>query len=196
MYVNHGGEKFGNRNCGLCTIAAILDTDSSTVTGFLKLGTNQSEMIFAAKKLKGMGKDPNTVNGLDPSDQQAYSFEVMKNLVKQVMKHKGAECFVSQGGSWDTLVPMNVQKGLMQIYPIGTKYAVYGCMEMKGLGAHWNYAERTADGVEFKDYQYNDSEDTKEMVSDSFIPPRDSGEESGSYVMGIVLVFRAIRELR
>ncbi len=195
MFVNHGGLKYGKVNCGLCTVAGILETTSSSVAKMLGFPQTQSEQSFAAAFLKREGKDLSKVR-LTPDDWQNYSLAGMKQLVKAVMNHLKSECYISQGGSWDTLVPMRVQKGLMDIYPIGTQYAIYGCMEMKGWGAHWNYAIRTDSGVEFRDYQYNDSEDNPAKISDSFIPPKGSGESSGSYVMAIVLVFRSIRHLR
>jgi len=193
MYINHGGERYGNVNCGLCTVGAIIGATSDQVAAMIGHSGNQSAEIFGSA---ASDYTPKQVAELTQSEQQDLSLKGMKNFVKQVMNYIKRDCFITQGGSWDSLVPMKTQIGLMGIYPVGTQYAVYGCMEMRGLGAHWNYATRTDKGVEFRDYQYNDSETNLAETSATFIPPRGMKKfGTDDYTQGIVLVFRSTKKL-
>lgn len=195
MYVNHGGPKYGDVNCALCSVGAILKCTSAEVAHYLGLNGIQNDQTFAAAYYKRRGRDLAEI-ALTSHQFQDATLKGIKEFVKAVMAHEKNECYVSQGGSTETMVPMQVQTKLMGIYPIGTQYAVYACFSLKGAGAHWNYAVRNEDGVVFKDYQYNDSEDHPPAVSASFIPPRGNPEvKSSEYTQGIVLVFRSRKAL-
>ncbi|MGH7931802.1 MAG: hypothetical protein ACREQN_01405 [Candidatus Binataceae bacterium] len=187
-YVNHGGEAYSEVNCAFCTVAAIFNTDSITISQMMGLRGHQSDGSFA--KIH-MARRDIVKRELEPKEHLEYDLAGVKDFVQGLKAHLQSPVYVSQGGSYDTMVPMPVQIRLMRSYPVGTQFAVYACVDdpyYKGIGAHWNYAERTVDGLEFRDYQYNDSEDNPPKISETFIPPK--AGENERYGRGIVLVFR------
>jgi hypothetical protein len=189
MYVNQGGVKYGQVNCALCTVAAIFGTTSTQISSMLGLKGHQPEGSFGMAYLKSQGKQLSDFNKLSPSEQLNADFAGMESFVSQLKTHANAPVFVSRGGSWNTPVPLSVQKKMMAGYPEGTQYAVWAYNDvMKGAGAHWNYALRTSGGIVFYDFQYNDAEDHPPKQSDDFIPP--AGGAEYKYEYGIVIVFR------
>ena len=185
-YVNHGGSQYGEVNCALCTVAAICGTNTRTLSGLLGLNGHQPEESFAIAYMKKHG----ITRRVEGGEELGYNLEGIKEFVDALKKHVKSPVHVSQGGSWETLVPLDVQVRFMGGYPVGTQFAVWACLSgLKGLGAHWNYAERTSTGVEFRDYQYNDADDHPPRTSEAFIPPK--GNEDETYTRGIVLVFHS-----
>jgi hypothetical protein len=185
-FVNCGGETYGLRNCALCTVAAIFDADTRQVSNMLGLRGAQPEGSFAlAHRMK------NKITTVPTAGEELQQdFDGMKSFVKLLMAHMNKPVYVSQGGSYDTPVPLHIQTALMRSYPVGTQFAVWASQEMKGYGAHWNYAVRTDAGVEYRDYQYNTSTDHPPRISDHFIPPPGGMAEAREYVIGVVLTFR------
>ena len=194
-YINTGGEKYGDRNCGLCTIGAIIGQPSGQVANMLGFQGIENEEIFAAAEIKRHGHDLKTYKA-DGTQMQKHSLEGMRYFLKRVTEYLKSECYLAQGGSETSLVPFPVLESLMRQYVAGTKFAVYGSMAMNGLGAHWNYAERTATGIEYRDYQYNDADAHPPKVSDRFIAPKANSGDSSSYVKGVVIVFAKTKNPR
>ena len=183
MYVNHGGAVYGQRNCAFCTVAAIFNTRSDVIANMLQLPQAEGAFSFAYRQKYNI-PSPGPLAGINLS----LDLEGVKEFVESLKAHVGSPVYVSQGGSWATLVPMNVQKRLMRSYPVGTQFAVWACTDvMPGHGAHWNYAVRTEDGVQFRDYQYDNAEGVGPRVSDDFIPP--DGHDDENYNRAIVLAF-------
>lgn len=187
-FVNTGGDKYGDRNCGLCTVGAIIGQSSGQVAKMLGFTGIENEEIFAAAEIKRHGHDLKTY-AVGGTQMQKHSLEGMRHFLKRVTEYLKSECYLAQGGSENSLVPFPVLESLMRSYIAGTQFAVYGSMSMDGLGAHWNYAERTPIGLEYRDYQYNDAEDHPPKVSDRFIAPKANADDSKSYVKGVVIVF-------
>ncbi len=185
-YVNHGGNEYSEVNCALCTVAAIFNTDTIKISQSLGLKGHQPEASFAIAYMRVHGIKEPAIG----ETQLNYELSGIMEFVESLKKHLGDPIFVSQGGSFDTPVPLNTQIKLMNSYPISTQFAVWACLaDMKGLGAHWNYAKREDKGVKFYDYQYNDAEDHPPVTSDKFIPPKGNTDEV--YTRAIVLVFRS-----
>lgn len=172
-YVNKGGQWYGDENCALCTVAAILGIDTHRVTQMLNspdAGQTNDALARGYMARHNIPYDPD----MEDSELLPHSLAGIRDFIIQAMAYAGRPVLGFQGGSWDAMVPMDTQIRFMNSTPEGTKFAVWASDSavIAGMNAHWNYAEKMVSGIEFRDYQYNDAPDQPPEIASHFIPPR------------------------
>ena len=194
MYVNHGTEVKGKdkvpereKNCGMCTIAAMLRCDTLKVASTLGC-TGQSDKDLAIG-LKG-GK----LEGMKQLEV------VLKGMIELITKHKqleGKPVIGMQFGAPGTFKSKADINAYIESKPIGSEFAVWGCQSgIEGMGAHWNYAITLSGGAEYRDYQDNYAEGTPFSKSSEFIAPRSDRPPDFEYTAFIALCFVPVKRPR
>jgi hypothetical protein len=161
-------------NCGMCTMAGLLDVTSADIARLVGAVGQSDDALARAWKIGGLDAEPLFAKASDKLFRFVY-IELKKCRVSYDFAYRSATGY---GGLW----PADQLHRWMLGFRVGTRFAVWGCEDgLIGEGAHWNCAKLTENGVQFVDYQYNyDNKDA--AVSDSFIPPCESGSEPDDYV--------------
>ena len=183
-YVNHGAGAQQTANCAMCSLAGVLGTTTATIQTMLSASGQSDDHLATAL---GHG-------ALIGSAQQQAVMNSMIRFVQQASRHAsyaGAPLYGYQFGFADHYKDHGAVSHYMAHTANGTKFCVWGYLtnEIEGLGAHWNYAEKTAMGIEYRDYQYNMSATTPPKTGTHFIAPMGSGESDMAYNSFIVLYF-------
>lgn len=166
----------------MCTIAAVVGTDSSTVAKVIN-ATGQSDDALAAAFGLGDAWGREQLQGV---------INRMIDLMTRMFAHLGRPMKGYQfgvPGQYKTLLEI---REYMKSKKSGSRFAVWGCLNvMPGAGAHWNFATTMGDDkrVEFRDYQDNTNAQSPPAVSDAFLAPNDVRNRSHEYTSFIVLSF-------
>ncbi len=184
MYVNHGSAEDKVSNCAMCTIAAIVGTDTGRIAKVLEQNGQSDAHLARGFNVAGMSMV-----------ELPKVLQKMMALVKQMKAFKNTKVNCEQFGFPDGYRDLSAIRGYMQTKKVGTQFAVWGYLtgEVKGLGAHWNFATTAGVSkiVEFRDYQDNVSDAALPATSPSFLAPLPDRAESAKYNSFIVLCFEA-----
>ena len=160
-HVNRGkATKEQDSNCGMCTIAALLNTDTSAVQTLFRVnGQSDDHLAFGLHVLK-----------LDRGYKEHDKVRMFPAMCQFVVNHRGNDRRVTyeQHGTYDNPLTVAEADNLISSGNPGTEYAVWACMDdpIVGAGAHWNYAITTdAHQAEFRDYQ--DDDGTRRRLPDN-----------------------------
>lgn len=181
-HINRGSEGDRMKNCAMCSMAKILDTNTSMIERCLG-ASGQSDAALAAAfehdRLSGAEQHQEVMNGII-------------RFIVDAFRRGGKPVEGYQFGTWSNMKDNTAAILYMMRKRVGTPFAVWGCMKdtIKGYGAHWNYAVRTETGVMFYDYQDQTSADAAVATSATFIPPSTARDEAEEYTGLIVLSFQ------
>ncbi len=183
-HVNHGGDSDRMSNCAMCTMAAILGTHTGTLQTLF--GAKDQSDASVAKAFRA--------DHLSSHAQRALVTRRIAEFLTRSLKaasHGTPFDYKIHGGTGNYLTAARAQQ-IMMAERTGTRFAVWGyeTEEMEGLGAHWNYAERTALGVTFRDYQNNTAADIPAGSAPHFLAPganRANDKKYNSFI--VVAVF-------
>lgn len=182
-HVNHGGNQ-NMQNCAMCSMAAVIGHGANTGTLQNALNANGQSDAHLANAF-GHGQ-------LEGMEQLQATLNSMISFVKQAsvhLQHPFDKAF--QYGVPGIGKSANEIDAYMQSKPIGSRFAVWGCQQhvMMGYGAHWNYAEHTALGVRFTDYQDNNANGVVPHAAHTFIQPRGESRNDGDVYDNFVVLF-------
>lgn len=158
-------------NCAFCTLCGVLDR--TNFGGLVMYFFNQ---VFQ--------QDPVTVNGVRDAfwnyweHEQGLQHDDTKSLERQVagvawflhhMVPNGMRVTVDQGGATDHPLEIADAETFMNTYPQGTRFA-YMIGEWNDdfgqfINAHWLTAEKTAQGLQYTDYQMDVDAGVRQAVA-------------------------------
>jgi len=180
-HVNCGSKSDVMANCAMCSLAKILGTNTAMIEKILG-ADGQSDKALAA----AFGHD-----GLSGPEQHQAVVNSMIRFVEAAFKYNDRTVKGYQFGTWTNMKDNTAIVAYMASKRDGATFAVWGCTKdtIKGYGAHWNFAEKSATGVKFYDFQDQVSSKSKVASSAAFIPPKGERDSAADYNGMIVLSF-------
>lgn len=179
-YVNHGVGSDRTANCLMCSLGGVLNKNTDQVQTMMRATGQSDDAVSKAFGHSALNAD-------------AQLQAVINSTIGFVQGHSQLKGY--QFGLWSNFKTHDQITDYMRKTDAGTRFCVWGYEtdEMAGLGAHWNYAENTGGGIEFRDYQYNVNAGKPPKVGSHFFAPMDSGEDDEDYNSFIVLYFGTTR---
>ena len=175
-------------NCAMCSMAGVLDTNTAMIQKMLGARGQSDDALANAL---GHG-------ALAGTKQQQAVMNSMIRFVEAASRHIKTPVTGYQLGFAGHYKDRTAVAKYMGEQADGSKFCVWGCQtgEMDGFGAHWNYAQKTDKGIEFRDYQDNTSPSMPYASAKHFLAPKDARDDNGMYNSMIVLYFGAAKKLR
>ena len=166
VHVNRGIGPDAMANCAMCSMAGVLGTNTAMIQQMLN-ARGQSDDVLAHAFGHG---------SLIGTKQQQAVMNSMIRFVEAASRHIRAPVKGYQLGFASHYKDRTAVAAYMREQANGSKFCVWGCQtgEMDGFGAHWNYAQKTATGIEFRDYQDNTSTTTPYASAGHFLAPKDA----------------------
>lgn len=167
-FVNKGILSQRDKNCAMCTIAGVLERDSSYVQSLVGAsGQTDDDLAMAFG-----------INNLTAEDLFKAATEKIWRLI-YIQLRKATEPWYGyrSGNKYSELKNADELSDWMNQFPKGTRYAIWGCQEMIGLKAHWNAALKN-ETIQFIDYQYNYAIEHPPRRNTRFNKPYSEDEDS------------------
>lgn len=171
MPVNLGSAADRGANCLMCAIAGVLGANTNLVQLLIGAAQQNDDGVLAAWGLTNVHAEEQFKRSQNKAWRLIY-LTLRKGSVDPWYGYRSATAYAE-------LKDAGALAQWMGQFAVGTRFAVWGCQEMNGLGAHWNCAIKRPDGdIEFIDYQPNFG-GAAPVVQDNFVAP--VGEDDGDY---------------